>query len=269
MSSPAETLPEPLTDPRETRRQIRAEHITEHTAGLAPQYVQGNLCILPEEYAVEFAAFCQRNPKPCPVIGMSAPGDPRIPDLGEDLDIRTDLPRYRVFHHGECVDEPTSLMEVWRDDLVSFVLGCSFSFELPMVEAGIPLRHLEQGTNVAMYTTSIQCTPAGRFHGPMVVSMRPMTPANAIRAVQVTSRYPNVHGAPVHLGFPEQIGIDDIHKPDYGPVPEIREGELPVFWACGVTPQEIVRRAKPSFCITHKPGSMLVTDRLNKDMAPS
>lgn len=269
MSSPAESLPKPLTDPRETRRQIRAGRITEHTAGLAPQCVQGNLCILPEEYAVEFAAFCQRNPKPCPVIGMSAPGDPRIPDLGEDLDIRTDLPRYRVFHDGECVDEPTSLMDVWRDDLVSFVLGCSFSFELPMVEAGIPLRHLEQGTNVAMYTTSIQCTPAGRFHGPMVVSMRPMTPANAIRAVQVTSRYPNVHGAPVHLGFPEQIGIDDIDKPDYGPVPDIREGELPVFWACGVTPQEIVRRAKPSFCITHKPGSMLVTDRLNKDMAPS
>jgi uncharacterized protein YcsI (UPF0317 family) len=268
MSRPAHKLPEPILDPREARRAIRAEHITEHTAGLAPQHVQGNLCILPLEYAAEFAAFCQRNPKPCPLIGMSAPGDPRIPDLGEDLDIRTDLPRYRVFRDGECVDEPTSLTQVWRDDLVSFVLGCSFSFELPMVEAGIRLRHLDNGTNVAMYTTNIACTPAGRFHGPTVVSMRPLTPANAIRAVQVTARYPNVHGAPLHLGFPEQIGIRDILRPDYGPVPEIREGELPVFWACGVTPQEIVRRAKPSLCITHLPGSMLITDRLNRDLAP-
>jgi uncharacterized protein YcsI (UPF0317 family) len=268
MSRPAEQLSEPVTDPREARRRIRAGHVTGHTAGLAPACVQGNLCILPAEYAAEFAAFCQRNPKPCPLIGMSAPGDPRIPDLGEDLDIRTDLPRYRVFHDGECVDEPTSLMDVWRDDLVSFVLGCSFSFELPMVEAGIGLRHLEAGSNVSMYTTSIQCTPAGRFQGPMVVSMRPLTPANAIRAVQVTSRFPNVHGAPVHLGFPEQIGIADIMQPDYGPAPDIRAGELPVFWACGVTPQEIVRRARPSLCITHKPGSMLITDRLNRDLEP-
>lgn len=268
MSRPARKLPESILDPREARRAIRAERITGHTAGLAPQHVQGNLCILPLEYAAEFAAFCQRNPKPCPLIGMSAPGDPRIPDLGEDLDIRTDLPRYRVFRDGECVDEPSSLTQVWRDDLVSFVLGCSFSFELPMVEAGIRLRHLENGTNVAMYTTNIECTPAGRFHGPTVVSMRPLTPANAIRAVQVTSRYPNVHGAPLHLGFPEQIGIRDILHPDYGPVPEIRDGELPVFWACGVTPQEIVRHAKPSFCITHLPGSMLITDRLNRDLAP-
>ena len=268
MSRPAETLSEPVTDPREARRLIRAERVTGHTAGLASEYVQGNLCILPAEHAAEFAAFCQRNPKPCPLIGMSAPGDPRIPDLGEDLDIRTDLPRYRVFRDGECVDEPTSLMDLWRDDLVSFVLGCSFSFELPMVEAGIPLRHWENGSNVSMYTTSIECTPAGRFHGPMVVSMRPMTPANAIRAVQVTSRFPNVHGAPLHLGFPDQIGIADLMRPDYGPAPDIRDGELPVFWACGVTPQEIVRRAKPALCITHKPGSMLITDRLNRDMEP-
>jgi len=268
MSRPAQKPSEAVTDPREARRAIRAQRITGHTAGLAPAHVQGNLCILPAEYAAEFAAFCQRNPKPCPLIGMSAPGDPRIPDLGEDLDIRTDLPRYRVFRDGECVDEPTSLMDVWRDDLVSFVLGCSFSFELPMVEAGIPLRHWETGSNVSMYTTGIACTPAGRFEGPMVVSMRPMTPANAIRAVQVTSRFPNVHGAPVHLGFPEQIGIADLMAPDYGPAPDIRGGELPVFWACGVTPQEIVGRARPSLCITHKPGSMLITDRLNRDMEP-
>ena len=268
MSRPAEKLAEPLSDSQTARLAIRAEQITGHTAGLAPEYVQGNLCILPAEYAAEFAAFCQRNPKPCPLIGMSAPGDPRIEDLAVDLDIRTDVPRYRVFVDGECIDEPTNLNDIWRDDLVSFVLGCSFSFEHPMVEAGIPLRHLQTNTNVAMYTTNIECTPAGRFHGPTVVSMRPMSPANAIRAVQVTSRFPNVHGAPVHMGYPEQIGIKDIKAPDYGPVPDVRDGELPVFWACGVTPQEIVRRAKPSFCITHMPGSMLITDKLNRDMEP-
>ena len=272
MSSPApklaDKLADPVQDPRAARHAIRAEQITGHTAGLAPQYVQGNLCILPAEYAAEFAAFCQRNPKPCPLVGMSAPGDPHIEDLGIDLDIRTDVPRYRVFRDGECIDEPTNLLDVWRDDLVSFVLGCSFSFEQPMVEAGIPLRHLQNNTNVAMYTTNIACKPAGRFNGPTVVSMRPLSPANAIRAVQVTSRYPNVHGAPVHIGFPEQIGIKDINAPDYGSAPDMRDGELPVFWACGVTPQEIVRRARPSFCITHMPGSMLITDKLNRDLAP-
>ena len=268
MSQPAEKLNHVLEDPVEARREIRAGRITGHTAGIAPAFVQGNLCILPAEYAAEFAAFCQRNPKPCPLIGMSAPGDARIPDLGEDLDIRTDLPCYRVFRDGECVDEVHDLTALWRDDLVSFVLGCSFSFELPMVEAGIRLRHLETGSNVSMYTTSIPCTPAGRFQGPTVVSMRPLSPPDAIRAVQVTSRFPNVHGAPLHMGFPDQIGIRDLAKPDYGPPPDIRDGEIPVFWACGVTPQEIVRKAKPSFCITHKPGSMLITDRLNKDLEP-
>ena len=266
MSDPNESV-ESIADPREARRMVRAGRIIDHTAGLASAYVQGNLCILPLKYATEFAAFCQRNAKPCPLIGMSAPGDPHIPGLGDDLDIRTDLPRYRVFHDGECVDEPTSIMDLWRGDLVSFVLGCSFSFELPMVDAGIPLRHLETGSNVPMYTTNIPCTPAGRFHGPMVVSMRPLLPADCIRAVQVTSRYPNVHGAPVHLGFPEQIGIQDIACSDYGPPPDIREGELPVFGACGVTPQEAVLRAKPSLCITHKPGSMLITDVLNRNLA--
>jgi uncharacterized protein YcsI (UPF0317 family) len=255
-------------DPVQVRHAIRAGAVSDHTAGLAPGYVQGNLVILPLEFAAEFAAFCQRNPKPCPVIGMSAPGEPTIPGLATDLDLRTDLPRYRVFVDGECVDEPADIGELWRDDLVSFVLGCSFSFEQPMVEAGIPLRHWDTGSNVPMYTSSIACTPAGRFSGPMVVSMRPMTPANAIRAVQITSRYPNVHGAPVHLGFPEQIGIADLMQPDYGPAPDIREGELPVFWACGVTPQEVVRRARPGLCITHSPGAMLVTDRLNRELEP-
>lgn len=267
MSRPAEKLPNTVLDPSEARRLIRAGRLTGHTAGLAPQHVQGNLCILPAKYANEFAAFCQRNPKPCPLIGMSAPGDPHIVDLGEDLDIRTDLPRYRLFRDGECVDEPFDLKGIWRDDLVSFVLGCSFSFELPLTEAGIRLRHLELGGNVSMYTTTIDLTPAGRFRGKMVVSMRPLQPKDAIRAVQITSRFPNVHGAPVHIGLPEQIGIVDLESPEFGDPPEIREDELPVFWACGVTPQVVVHEARPSLCITHKPGCMLICDRLNSELA--
>ncbi|MEZ5738017.1 MAG: putative hydro-lyase [Burkholderiaceae bacterium] len=251
----------------EARLACRNGQVTGHTAGLAPGYVQGNLCILPAELAIDFAAFCQRNPKPCPLIGMSAVGDPAIPDLG-DIDIRTDLARYRVFRDGVCVDEPTEIGGYWRDDLVAFVLGCSFSFEAPLIEAGIPMHHIELDTVVPMYRTSVQCTPAGPFRGRMVVSMRLLSPADAIRAIQITSRYPAVHGAPVHIGEPQALGIADLMKPDYGdPPPVPLEGMLPVFWACGVTPQSVVLEARPPLCITHKPGSMLVTDRLNKDLA--
>ena len=238
-----------------------------HTGGLAHGYVQGNLCILPQALATDFAAFCQRNAKPCPVIGMGAPGDPTLPDLG-DIDIRTDVPAYRVFKHGECIDEPSDIGKYWTDDLVTFVLGCSFSFEAPLLDEGIPLHHVEADTIVPMYRTNIECVPAGPFRGQMVVSMRMMTPANAIRAVQITSRFPAVHGAPVHLGLPEAIGIADLAKPTYGdPPPRLEPGHIPVFWACGVTPQVAVLNARPSLCITHKPGSMLITDRLNRTLA--
>jgi len=255
-----------IDDPRAARRIIRAGDYSGHTAGIAGDFVQGNLCILPKDMALEFAAFCQRNPKPCPLIGMGAPGDPSLPDLG-DIDIRTDVPRYRVFKDGKLVDEPTDIRKYWSDDLVTFVLGCSFSFELPILEAGIRLQHIERDTVVPMYRTSIDCVPAGRFKGKMVVSMRPFTPADAIRAVQITSRFPAVHGAPVHLGLPGAIGIRDIDKPDLGDPAEIREGELPVFWACGVTPQVAIEAARPSICITHKPGSMLITDKKNSSLA--
>ena len=237
------------------------------TAGLAPGYVQGNLAILPQALAADFLRFCQLNPKPCPVIGTSAPGDWRVPALGADLDIRTDLPRYRVWRNGELVAEPEDVREFWRDDLVSFVIGCSFSFEEALMSDGIELRHITQRCNVPMYRTSIATAEAGPFHGPMVVSMRPMTPANAIRAVQITTRFPSVHGAPVHVGKPELIGIEDVMKPDYGDAVEVREDELPVFWACGVTPQSVIATVKPEFCITHYPGSMLVTDRKNTEFA--
>jgi uncharacterized protein YcsI (UPF0317 family) len=249
------------------RLAIRAGKHLGPTAGLAPGYLQGNLAILPQKLAADFLRFCQLNPKSCPLIGMSAPGDWRVPALAEDLDIRTDLPRYRVWRLGELVAEPQDVRDVWRDDLVVFAIGCSFSFEEALVSDGIELRHITQRCNVPMYRTSIETAEAGPFRGPMVVSMRPMTPAHAIRAVQITTRFPAVHGAPVHIGKPELIGIKDIMKPDYGDAVEVRDDELPVFWACGVTPQSVIATVKPNFCITHYPGAMLVTDRKNTEFA--
>jgi uncharacterized protein YcsI (UPF0317 family) len=253
---------------RDVRLAARAGTLTGPTSGRAPGFVQGNLAILPRDLAGDFLRYCQLNPKPCPVIGMSEPGDWRVPALGADLDLRTDLPRYRVWRDGELVAEPTDLAAVWRDDLVAFVLGCSFSFEEALIEAGIELRHVARGLNVPMYRTSIATAPAGPFRGPLVVSMRPLAPAAAIRAIQITSRFPAVHGAPVHLGFPEAIGIRDLARPDYGDaVPAVERGELPVFWACGVTPQAAIATARPPFAITHAPGSMLVTDLRNAALA--
>ncbi len=251
----------------EARQAIRSGRWSGHTSGTAPHYVQGNVVILPEALANDFLRFCQRNPKPCPLLAVSEPGDPGLPRLGADLDIRTDVPRYRVWRKGELVEEVTDIRALWRDDLVTFVIGCSFSFEQPLIDAGIPLRHIAQGKNVAMYRTNIQTVPAGPFHGPMVVSMRPMSAANAIRAVQVTARVPAVHGAPVHLGDPALIGIADLARPDFGDAVDILPGELPVYWACGVTPQAVVMEAKPDFCITHAPGTMLVTDLLDSELA--
>jgi uncharacterized protein YcsI (UPF0317 family) len=237
------------------------------TAGVAPGYVQGNLAILPGALAGDFLRFCHLNPKPCPLLAASSPGDFRLPSLADDLDIRTDLPRYRVFRQGELVDEPADIRAYWRDDLVAFVLGCSFSFEEALLAEGIELRHITCNATVPMYRTSIATAPVGPFHGPMVVSMRPLKPADAIRAIQITTRFPAVHGAPVHIGKPELIGIADVMKPDYGdPVP-VNDDEIPVFWACGVTPQSVVATVKPEFCITHYPGSMLVTDRRNTEFA--
>jgi uncharacterized protein YcsI (UPF0317 family) len=255
-----------MNDPREVRRAIRQRRHTGHTAGLAPGHLQGNLCILPREYAEEFRQFCERNPKPCPLIGMSAPGEPGIPALGADLDIRTDIPKYRVYEHGVLKEEVADLNALWRDDFVSFVLGCSFSFEEALMKAGLRLRYVDEGRNVPMYRTSVDTTPAGRFRGKLVVSMRPFKPADAIRAIEITARYPRVHGAPVHIGFPEKIGIRDLDRPWVGDPTEVRDGELPLFWACGVTPQSVVLDAKPSLCITHAPGHMLVTDLKNESL---
>jgi uncharacterized protein YcsI (UPF0317 family) len=248
------------------RHGSRAGHAAQ-TAGLAPGYVQGNLVILPEKLAASFHRFCQLNPKPCPIIGMSDVGNPEIPALGIDLDIRTDLPRYRVWRDGEVVEEPTDVMAHWRDDLVAFVIGCSFSFEEALLADDIPIRHIERNVRVPMYRTNVACEAAGPFAGPMVVSMRPLKPADAIRAVQITSRFPAVHGAPVHLGLPQSIGIADIGRPDYGDAVPVHADEIPVFWACGVTPQAVIAAARLPFAITHAPGMMLVTDLKNKHLA--
>ena len=264
MPRPAHRVPQ---TGREARLAIRGGEFIGQTAGIAPGYVQGNLAILPESLASDFLRFCHLNPKPCPLLAASAAGDFRLPTLADDLDIRTDISRYRVFRNGELIDEPRDIRSYWRDDLVAFVLGCSFSFEEALIEDGIELRHMTCGATVPMYRTSTPTAPAGPFHGPLVVSMRPMTPASAIRAIQITTRFPAVHGAPVHIGKPELIGVSDLMKPDYGdPVP-IGADEIPVFWACGVTPQSVVATAKPEFCITHYPGCMLVTDRRNAEFA--
>ena len=252
---------------RRERVRIRTGQLSGPTAGLAPGNVQANLVVLPRELAHDFLRFAQANPKPCPVLAVSEPGDPRLPGLGKDLDIRTDLPRYRVWRRGELIEEPTAVDHVWRDDLVSFALGCSFSFEQALIEDGIELRHMTCGSNVPMYRTSIACEPSGPFAGPLVVSMRPLHPRDAIRAVQITSRFPSVHGAPVHIGLPAAIGIADLAKPDYGDAVPVHDDELPVFWACGVTPQAVIAQVRPEFCITHAPGSMLITDLVNSQLA--
>lgn len=246
---------------------VRGGGHTGPTAGLAPGCVQVNLAILPVELAHEFLLFCTRNPRPCPLLACSEPGETGLPALGRDIDVRTDVPSYRVWRDGELVDEPAELHRWWRPDLVTFAIGCSYSFEEALLAEGLPVRHIERGCAVPMFRTDIPTVPAGRFHGPTVVSMRPMRPAEAIRAVQVTSRFPGVHGAPVHLGMPERIGIVDLDRPDYGdPVP-VGADELPVFWACGVTPQAVVAASRPAFCITHAPGRMLVTDLRNSALA--
>jgi uncharacterized protein YcsI (UPF0317 family) len=259
--------PEPYTDGRAVRLAARNGALTGNTAGLALGYVQGNLVSLPAALAADFLRFAQRNPKPCPLLGVSEPGSRAIPELGFDLDIATDIPKYRVWAHGELIDEPLSAETYWRDDLVSFVIGCSFTFEESLLAAGVPIRHVESGVNVPMFRTSIPTAPAGPFSGPLVVTMRPLGPADAIRAVQITSRFPAVHGAPVHIGLPHLIGIENLAAPDYGDAVEVRADELPVFWACGVTPQSVVAACKPEFCITHYPGSMLVSDLKNSDLA--
>ena len=255
------------TTPSELRELIRSREFAENTAGKAPGYVQGNLAILPRDLAFDFLLFCQRNPKPCPLLEVVEAGSTEPRQTAPSADLRTDVPRYRIYEKGSLVDETLDVSKYWRDDFVSFLLGCSFSFETAMERSGIPLRHLEAGTNVSMFITNLQTVPAGVFSGPMVVSMRPIPKDKLVRTVQVTSRFPGVHGAPIHIGDPGAIGIRDIGSPDLGDPLEIRDGEVPVFWACGVTPQAVAMNSKPSLMITHSPGHMFITDLRDEDLA--
>ena len=235
----------PISASLAARLSIREGRHTRQTSGLASGFVQANLVVLPQALASDFLRFCQRNPKPCPLVGVSERGDFTNRTLGVNLDIRTDVPAYYIYRHGELVEETNDILAQWRDDFVWFALGCSFSFEEALLAAGIPLRHIEQQKNVAMYRTNRATESAGPFAGPLVVSMRPMKVADAIRAIQITGRFPGVHGAPVHFGDPGQIGISDIGKPDYGDAVEIGVDEVPVFWACGVTPQAALKVSAP------------------------
>ena len=252
---------------KEIRALIRKGKWDKPTAGLALGYAQANLVILPQKYAFDFLLFCQRNPKPCPLLEVLEPGKYRTELLSEDADVRTDVPRYNIYRKGKLEGTVKEIRKYWGDDFVTFLLGCSFSFEEALLRSKIPIRYIEEKKNVSMYITRIPCRPAGVFHGPLVVTMRPIPSDKVTRAVQITSRYASVHGAPVHIGDPSAIGIRDLKKPDFGDPVTIKRGEVPVFWACGVTPQAVVMEAKPDLCITHAPGHMFISDVLNEELA--
>jgi len=254
--------------PAQVRDQIQSGQWGKNTSGLASGYVQGNIVILPKAWADDFLKFATLNPKACPIVGMSEnPGDFLLPSVGDNVDIRSHVSSYKIFHDGEFKQEVSDITDFWQEDLVTFVLGCSFSFEEPLIADGLEVRNITENVNVPMYRTNIECQSAGPFSGTTVVSMRPMVPKDAIRAIQICSRFPSVHGAPLHFGSPEMIGINDINTPDFGDAVTIKEGEVPVFWACGVTPQVALEQAKPPFCITHSPGCMLVTDIRNSSLS--
>jgi len=255
--------------PAEMRAIARRGEWRGSTGGQCPAYQQANLVILPKEAVAEAAAFCTRNPKPCPLIEITPPGDPEPARSGPGADIRTDLPGYRVYRHGQLVEKRGEIRDLWRDDLVAFLLGCSLTFEHALIEAGVVVRNVELGTLVPMFVSSLACRPAGRFHGPQVVTMRPIPERQVPLAGEVTGRYPHGHGAPLHIGNPEAIGISDLGRPDYGDPVEIRPGEVPVFWACGVTAQAVALESCPELMITHEPGIMFLTDLPREGETPS
>jgi len=255
-----------MMKPSEFRQIVREGGHTGPTAGICPGYAQANLVILPRELAYDFLLFAQRNPKSCPILEVSDTGSRYLKEIAPGADIAKDIPRYRIYEHGVMTGEYTDVSAFWHDDLVSFLIGCSFSFEGELMEADVSVRHIEEGRNVPMYITNIPCQPAGVFQGNMVVSMRPLPYDQIVKSVLVTGSMPKVHGAPVHIGEPAAIGIRDIHTPDFGDSVTIRPGEVPVFWPCGVTPQAVLMASKPAFAITHAPGHMLVTDVKNVNL---
>ncbi len=256
-----------MEKPSEIRTKIRKGELKKPTPDLAMGYAQANLVALPEKHAYDFLLFTQRNPKPCPLLEVTDRGSPYTNIIADRADLRTDIPLYRIYEHGKFVDEVDNVVNHWRDDLVAFLLGCSFSFEYALTEGGVPLRHIEASRNVPMYITNIQTKEAGIFHGPLVVSMRPIPYQLVPTATNITARFPKVHGTPVHIGYPELIGIKDLMHPEYGDPPVIKEGDIPVFWACGVTPQAVAITSGVEFMITHSPGYMFITDVKNSELA--
>lgn len=248
-----------MLQPSEQRLRFRDQTDKGTTSGMCDGYLQANMITLPKEYAADFLLFCERNPKPCPLVDVLEAGEVK-PNVA-DADIRTDLPKYRIYQHGTLKEETHDLIEYWRDDFVTFLLGCSFTFEKALIDSGISLLHQEMNKVVPMYQTSIECNEAGRFSGEMVVSMRAIKKEELDEAVRITADFPNAHGAPVHIGDPSEIGIQNLEQPDYGEyTPFDSEERIPVFWACGVTPQFVGLNAKPEIMITHAPGHMLITD---------
>lgn len=251
--------------PSEVRQLIRSQEIKIPTAGMCAGYAQANLVILPKEYAEDFKQYTQLNPFPCPVLEI-VEGSPETHDMGEGGNLVTDIPEYFIYKDGVFTERTYDASKYWQEGFVGFLIGCSFSFEEALMKAGIEIRHIATGRNVPMYKTNIMTKKAGPFEGPMVCSMRPMTPENAKLAYDITVKMPNVHGAPIHIGDPAEIGITDIMKPDYGEAVDIYDGEVPVFWPCGVTPQAAVENAKPPIVITHSPGYMFITDIINSEL---
>ena len=249
----------------EVREKVRTGEYVGPTSGLARGHVQTNLVVLPGDYAFDFLKFCVRNPKPCPVLEVTDAGSPEPAVMASGADLRTDVPRYRVYEEGELVDEPTDIRDYWEGDLVSFLIGCSFTFEEALLAAGLRIAHQDQNRNVPMYVTGQECISSGPFSGPMVVSMRPYRPDEIPAAVSASGRYPTMHGAPVHVGDPDALGVEDLDEPEFGESISVGEDEVPVFWACGVTPQAVAMSARPPVMITHSPGHMFVTDRLNAE----
>src|SRR5215213_9054574 len=265
-SAPQTTRPVDRFDSREAARATPAEArqryregLVAPTTGWAAGFTQANMVMLPQDWAFDMLLFGQRNPQPVPLLDVTDPGA-TASRLAPGADLRTDVPRYRVWRDGELVAEPTDVSDLWGDDMVTFLIGCSFSFETALMAAGVPIRHINQGRNVSMYRTNLDCRPAGRLSGPLVVSMRPIPASQVVTAVQVTARMPEVHGAPVHVGSPSALGVDDLSSPDFGDPVEAHGGDVPVFWACGVTPQAALMASRPALAITHAPGHMFITD---------
>lgn len=263
-----DTLIHPVyKNPKEVRDLIRRGKLARPTSGLAPGYAQANLVILPKELAFDFFLFCQRNSKACPLLEVLEPGEYEPILTAPDADLRVDVPLYRIYKDGKLVLEEKEVTSYWTSNLVCFLLGCSFTFETALMRAGITLRHIDEGKNIAMYETNIAAISAGIFSGPIVVTMRPIQTTKVVKSIQITSRFPLFHGAPLHIGNPERIGIQDLEHPQYGDPVDIREDEVPVFWACGVTSQTVALKSKPPLMITHSPGYMFITDILDEELA--